>query len=79
MIISALGFRLTAAAGSDFPWGSTIGEVRTLAYTGNNFNADTWFAALKAGNTFVTNGPALFSKQAERCQERKLPQQKVIL
>lgn len=57
-----LGFRLTAAAGSDFPWGSTIGEVRTLAYTGNNFNADTWFAALKAGNTFVTNGPALFFK-----------------
>lgn len=55
-----LGFRLTAAAGSDFPWGSTIGEVRTLVYTGNNFNADRWFAGLKAGNTFVTNGPALF-------------------
>lgn len=55
-----LGFRIAAAAGSDFPWASTIGEVRTLAYTGNNFTPDTWFAALKAGHTFVTNGPALF-------------------
>ncbi len=55
-----LGFRITAAAGSDFPWASTIGEVRTLAYTGSDFTPDTWFAALKAGHTFVTNGPALF-------------------
>ena len=29
-----LGFHLTAAAGSDMPWGSTIGEVRTYVYTG---------------------------------------------
>jgi hypothetical protein len=55
-----LGFRITAAAGSDFPWASTIGEVRTLVYTGENFTPDTWFAGLKAGRTFVTNGPALF-------------------
>jgi hypothetical protein len=55
-----LGFRITAAAGSDFPWASTIGEVRTEVYTGKNFTPDTWFAGLKAGNTFVTNGPALF-------------------
>lgn len=55
-----LGFRMTAAAGSDFPWGSTIGEVRTFAYTGKEFTADTWFNGLKAGHTFVTNGPTLF-------------------
>ena len=55
-----LGFRITAAAGSDFPWASTIGEVRTMVYTGQNFTADNWFAGLKAGHTFVTNGPALF-------------------
>ena len=55
-----LGFRITAAAGSDFPWASTIGEVRTMVYTGKNFTPDTWFAGLKAGHTFVTNGPALF-------------------
>lgn len=55
-----LGFKITAAAGSDFPWASTIGDVRTFAYTGNNFSVDNWFSALKAGNTFVSNGPALF-------------------
>jgi hypothetical protein len=54
-----LGFRLTAAAGSDVPWGSTIGEVRTYAYTGASFSADAWFEAVKRGRTFVTNGPML--------------------
>jgi hypothetical protein len=55
-----LGLRITAAAGSDFPWASTIGDVRTYAYTGKDFSIDGWFNALKAGNTFVSNGPALF-------------------
>lgn len=55
-----LGFRIAAAAGSDFPWASTIGEVRTMVYTGNDFTPDNWFAGLKKGHTFVTNGPALF-------------------
>jgi hypothetical protein len=55
-----LGFRITAAAGSDFPWASTIGEVRTLVYTGDKFTPGAWFSGLKAGHTFVTNGPALF-------------------
>jgi len=54
-----LGFKLTAAAGSDVPWGSTIGEVRTYVYTGRNLDIDAWFAGLKKGNTFVSNGPAL--------------------
>jgi hypothetical protein len=52
-----LGVRLTATAGSDMPWGSTIGEVRTYAYTGPDFSADRWYAAVKDGHTFVTNGP----------------------
>ncbi len=55
-----LGFRMTAAAGSDFPWGSTMGEVRTFVYTENAFTADTWFDGFRKGNTFVTNGPAVF-------------------
>jgi hypothetical protein len=55
-----LGFRITAAAGSDVPWGSTLGEVRTFVYTGNTFSADAWFEGLKNGRTFVSNGPALF-------------------
>ena len=54
-----LGFRLTAAAGSDVPWGSTMGEVRTFVHTGETFDPDRWFAGLKAGRTFVSNGPAL--------------------
>jgi hypothetical protein len=54
-----LGFRLTAAAGSDTPWGSTIGEVRTYVHTGDKFDADTWFRRFKAGHTFVSNDPAL--------------------
>jgi hypothetical protein len=54
-----LGFRITATAGSDLPWGSSIGEVRTYAYTGKQFSADAWFDAVKHGHTFVTNGPML--------------------
>jgi hypothetical protein len=54
-----LGFKLAASAGSDLPWGNTIGEVRVYAYTGSHFSADAWFAAMKRGRTFVTNGPML--------------------
>ena len=54
-----LGFRLTAAAGSDTPWGSTIGEVRTYVHAGEVFDVDAWFRSFKAGHTFVSNGPAL--------------------
>lgn len=53
----SLGFKLTASAGTDLPWGNTIGEVRMYAHTGPKFSADAWFAAMKAGKTFVTNGP----------------------
>ena len=54
-----LGFKITATAGSDLPWGSSIGEVRTYAYTGRQFSAEKWFDAVKNGHTFVTNGPML--------------------
>lgn len=51
------GFRVTASAGSDVPWGGSVGEVRVYAYTGKKrFNADRWFEAVRRGNTFVTNG-----------------------
>lgn len=68
-----LGFRITAAAGSDVPWGSTLGEVRTFVYTGNTFSADTWFKGLKNGHTFVSNGPALFLEADD-----KLPGSEII-
>jgi len=55
-----LGCRITASAGSDVPWGGTIGEVRTYAFIGEQpFTADAWFDAFKRGRTFVTDGPML--------------------
>jgi hypothetical protein len=65
-----LGYRLTALAGSDFPWcgrGPTyglpppsiaqIGNARFYAYVGGPLSFDGWFSAVKAGRTFVTTGP----------------------
>jgi hypothetical protein len=54
-----LGFRLIASAGSDLPWGNTIGEARVYAYTGPKFSPELWYAAFRRGHTFVTNGPML--------------------
>jgi hypothetical protein len=65
-----LGFRLTALAGSDFPWcgrGPAFGFAHPqVAQIGNaRFYADvrgplsfaSWFAAVRAGRTFVSTGP----------------------
>ena len=54
-----LGFPLAASAGSDVPYGNTIGTSRVYAYTGDRFSHDDWFTALRKGHTFVTNGPML--------------------
>lgn len=55
-----LGCKLTASAGSDVPWGGTIGEVRAYAYLGKEpFSADNWFKAFGRGRTFTTSGPML--------------------
>ena len=56
-----LGFKMTASAGADTPYGGTIGAVRTYAFTGKSetFSPDDWFTALKKGHTFVTNGPMI--------------------
>jgi hypothetical protein len=68
-----LGVRLTALAGSDFPWCgrgpayglpgpqlAQIGNARFYTYVGGPLSFESWFAALKAGHTFVTTGPMLF-------------------
>jgi len=65
-----LGFKLTALAGSDFPWCgrgpaygqpapqiAQIGNARFYTYVGGPLSFDRWFAAVKAGHTFVTTGP----------------------
>lgn len=55
-----LGFKITASAGSDVPWGATMGEVRVYAFVqGKDFTSDAWFQALGKGHTFVTNGPMI--------------------
>jgi hypothetical protein len=54
-----LGFRLTAMAGNDVPWGGTIGSTRVYAHTGTQFDPDRWFEAVRQGRTFVTTGPML--------------------
>ena len=54
------GFKLTASAGSDVPWGGTTGEVRLFAYVGSGaFSAEAWFEAVRRGRTFVSNGPMI--------------------
>ena len=53
-----LGYRLTASAGSDTPYGTGIGELSVYACIGDQpFTADAWFEAMRRGRTFVTNGP----------------------
>ncbi len=54
-----LGFKLTATAGSDFPWGTPIGETRFYTYVGDDFTFDSWRASFHAGHTFVSNGPII--------------------
>ncbi len=55
-----MGFKVTACCGSDVPWAGTVGEERVYAYVGTGpFKVDDWFAALRRGNTFVTNGPMI--------------------
>ena len=67
-----LGVKLTALAGSDFPWCgrgpayglpgpplAQIGNARFYTHVGAPLSFDNWFAALKAGRTFVTTGPML--------------------
>jgi hypothetical protein len=71
-----LGFRFAAAAGSDVPWGSTIGECRTFVHTGPSLDLDAWFEGLRAGRTYVSNGPALdFQVDGQLPGAELLPQQ----
>jgi hypothetical protein len=69
-----LGFRLTALAGSDFPWCGRgpqygfpeqypqIGNARFYTYVDGPLTFERWIAALKAGHTFVTTGPVALLK-----------------
>ena len=68
-----LGYKLTALAGSDFPWCGDrpqfavdgkirvprIGNVRFYTYLGNEFNYELWKKQTKKGHTFVSSGPMI--------------------
>ena len=68
-----LGFKLTATAGSDFPWcgdgplfgteapswNARIGNTRFYTHIDGEFGYDAWKENLKAGHTFVSSGPML--------------------
>ncbi|MEE9463348.1 MAG: CehA/McbA family metallohydrolase [Bacteroidales bacterium] len=68
-----LGYKITATAGSDFPWcgigprfgvdgpdwNARIGNVRFYTHLGKEFSYDLWKQELKAGHTFVSSGPMI--------------------
>ncbi len=71
-----LGYKLTATAGSDFPWcgngpkygmegpswNARIGNVRFYTHIDGQFEYSSWKENLKAGHTFVSSGPMVMLK-----------------
>lgn len=54
-----MGFKLPAAAGSDWPYMALPGSVRTYVEVQGDFSPTSWKQGLKAGRSFVSNGPML--------------------
>lgn len=54
-----LGYRVTPAAGTDWPYSDFPGVVRNYVKLNGPLNLDAWYASFNAGRTFVTNGPLL--------------------
>ena len=54
-----LGYKLSPVAGSDHPYVGFMGEVRNYVSIGGDFSVQGWFDGIKAGRSFVTNGPIL--------------------
>jgi len=54
-----LGYKLTPSAGSDYPYIDVPGAVRNYVHLEKRFTPQAWLDGLKAGRTFVTNGPIL--------------------
>ena len=68
-----LGFKLTATAGSDFPWcgkgprfgvegakwNAQIGDARFYTFIPDEFSFEKWKESFKAGHTFVSSGPTI--------------------
>jgi hypothetical protein len=54
-----LGYRVTPAAGTDWPYSDFPGVVRNYVELEGAFDIDDWYDAFEGGRTFVTNGPLL--------------------
>ena len=55
-----LGYKLVPTAGTDYPYlDQRPGAVRSYVKVGGAFTPQAWFDGLKAGRTFVTDGPML--------------------
>lgn len=54
-----LGYRITPVAGSDWPYINAVGTVRSYVHVGEAPTIPGWFEGLRAGRTFVTDGPLL--------------------
>ncbi len=54
-----LGLRVAPAGGSDYPYIDLPGAARSYVRIDGDFSTDAWYAGLRAGRTFVSNGPLL--------------------
>ena len=54
-----LGYRISPAAGSDWPYSDFPGVVRNYVKLDGPLNLDKWFASFGAGHVYVTDGPFL--------------------
>ena len=57
------GFRLVATAGTDAvlnsPYGDPVGGARCYVHVEGDFSVESWLSALRAGRSFVSNGPVV--------------------
>jgi hypothetical protein len=54
-----MGYRITPAAGSDWPYSDFPGVVRNYVKLNGRLDLDAWFASFHAGHVYVSNGPFL--------------------
>jgi hypothetical protein len=54
-----LGYKLAPTAGTDSPYASVLGAVRSYVQLNTSFSRDAWFEALRQGRTFASSGPML--------------------
>ena len=67
-----LGFRLTPAAGSDYPYLDLPGAVRQYVKIDGPATPEAWFEGFEAGRTYVTSGPFLELSVGDRSMGEEL-------